>query len=114
MNPLSCSVRRILTISLRSVVNVQDKYLPASYLPLAKRGSRWSISRRYHRLVRQSYSSSYDTKPILPDVWEFQTQPFGKLIVEVSGNIERLPHGVTVVIQVFSAKAIAPITPLII
>jgi len=82
MNSISYNLRRIITRSLRNAALVSDRNLPASYPPAA---GRWFVSHRCLKTVRPS------SKPILPDVWEFQTEPFGKLIVEVPFHVDVRP-----------------------
>jgi len=88
MSPISCSLQRILLRSLRCVT--RDIHPAGPYLSAA------GIRPLYHRCFLHSArlsssTSSYDTKPILPDVWEFQTEPFGKLIVEAPFHVDVRP-----------------------
>jgi len=88
MISLSSSLRRILTYaSLRKCALISTPSYSAKHSAINELSHQRS---RYPELKRYS-SSSYDTKPILPDVWEFYTQPFGKLIVEAPFHVEVRP-----------------------
>jgi len=90
MSPLSISLRRLLTrSSARNRYVISGQCVPTSELTVCH----WCRSpiHRPHILNRRLSSSSYITKPILPDVWEFDTVPFGKLIVEAPFHVDVRP-----------------------
>jgi len=89
MSPLSISLRRLLThSSARNRLAISGQCVPASELTVC-RLCQSPIHRPF--FLNRRFSSSYITKPILPDVWEFDTVPFGKLIVEAPFHVDVRP-----------------------